>query len=44
MDFAVGVDAILKYEKGRHTPNLNTAILLAKALKIPLKNLTDAEG
>ena len=44
IDFEVGPHTIYLYERDHHVPLLNTAIGLAKALQISLKDLTDAKG
>lgn len=44
IDFVVHPQTLMEYEQGKRCPRFDTAIRLARALKIPLKNLTDAQG
>jgi DNA-binding XRE family transcriptional regulator len=41
INFLAGTQSIISYEKGKTAPLFNTAIAMAEALNVPLKDLTE---
>lgn len=44
INFIVGAQAILRYERGKSVPTLDVALRIADALQVDVEDLTDAEG
>ena len=44
INFAVGTQAIIRYERGGGVPTLDVALKIADALEVPVEALTDAKG
>lgn len=44
INFIVGTQAILRYERNRNVPTLNVALRIADALQVDVEELTDAKG
>ena len=44
INFIVGAQAILRYERGKSVPTLDVALRIADALAVGVEDLTDAES